>query len=497
MPERDLQETDLLSLRLFARVQRVYGRLDDLPAMLDYLAETILHMLEEVDSRHARAAHLLCSAGLLSREPGQGVFRPLRLKGRPDPAELQSFVEHVGPGDLEHPTGLMGWSAARRKVGLRRGEEWWVAERDDDRDRWGALRPASATEIAEMDQAAISAYPSLRAQLAVPVLDPEMRGEARPRHTIGIVNVESDELLTDRACQFMIAFTNSIGQPLTAALRLRDLTRMTRRLALPLTRGTLARGLLEATLHYLPGKARRGLVAIRDFHHEDRCIVEALAGHASGPAAEATVPREASVLTVADGLCGQAMLTRRVQYVPDFPRRAHAIHRPLWPDSHCTLAIPLVSGDGATCLGLLVLESGETSYAFSTQDQSFLQTAASLAAVAIAAIREPRLEHPEAVDVPALLSRLRHARLEDLPDDQIVRVNAICRALIQHRFVFPRAAEAARLTVHILREYTSRTPRIIDVDALRMIAARQREQARAAAGGAPGAYDAGDVQEAA
>jgi len=497
MPERDLQETDLLSLRLFARVQRVYGRLDDLPAMLDYLAETILHMLEEVDPQHARATHLLCSAGLLSRDPGQGVFRPLRLKGRPDPAELKSFVEHVGPGDLEHPTGLMGWAAARRKVGLRRGDEWLVAERDDDRDRWSALRPATAPEIDEMDQAAISAYPSLRAQIAVPVLDPEMRGEARPRHPIGIVNVESDELLTDRACQFMIAFTNSIGQPLTAALRLRDLNRLIRRLALPLTRGTLARALLEATLPYLPGTARRGLVAIRDFHHEERFIVEALAGDTSGSAAEATVPREATILTAADGLCGPAILTRRVQYVPDFPRRAHAVHRPLWPDSHCTLAIPLVSGDGATCLGLLVLESGETSYAFSTQDQGFLQTAAGLAAVAITAIREPRLEHPEAVDVPALLARLRHARLEDLPDDQIVRVNAICRALIQHRFVFPRAAEAARLTVHILREYTSRTPRIIDVDALRMIAARQREQARAASGGAAGALDAGDVQEAA
>jgi GAF domain-containing protein len=497
MPERDLQETDLLSLRLFARVQRVYGRLDDLPAMLDYLAETILHMLEEVDPRHARAAHLLGSAGLLSRAPGHGVFRPLRLKGRPDPAELRSFVEHVGPGDLEHPTGLMGWAAARRKVALRRGEEWLVAERDDGLDRWGALRPATPAETGEMERASISAYPSLRAQLAVPVLDPEMRGEARPRHTIGIVNVESDELLTDRFCQFMIAFTHSVGQPLTAALRLRDLDRLARRLALPLTRGTLAHALLDATLHYLPGTARRGLVAIRDFHHEDRFVVEARAGDGPGDAGDRAAPREASVLATADGLCGQAILTRRVQYVPDFPRRAHAVHRPLWSDSHCTLAIPLVSGDGSTCLGLLVLESGETSYAFSTQDQSFLRTAAGLAAVAIAAIREPRLEHPEAVDVPALLLRLRHARLEDLPDDQIVRVNAICRALIQHRFVFPRAAEAARLTVHILREYTSRTPRIVDVDALRMIAARQREQARAASGGAAGAPDGGDVQEAA
>jgi GAF domain-containing protein len=496
MPERDLQDTDLLALRLFARVQRVYGRLDDLTAMLDLLAETILQMLEEVDPRHAGAAHLLGAAGLLSRDPRSGVFRPLRLKGRPDPTELLSFVEHVGPGDREHPTGLMGWAAARRKVALRRGEEWRVAERDDSQDRWGALRPATPDEAREMEQASIAAYPSLRAQLAVPVLDPEMRGQARPRHAIGILNVESDELLSDRFCQFMIAFTHSIGQPLMAALRLRDLGRLSRRLALPLSRTGLARALLDANLHYLPGQARRGLVAIRDFHGDDRFIIEARMNMEPGSAPNGP-PRDDRVFTSDDGLFGQAIRTRRMQYVPDFPRRPHAVHRPFWDDSHCSLVIPLVSGDGADCVGLMVLESGETSYAFSTQDQSFFQTAAGLATVAIAAIREPRLEYAEAVNVPALLRRLRHERLADLPEDQIVRVNAICRALIQHRFAFPHAAAGARLTVHILREYTSRAPRIVDIEALRMIAARQREQTRATPWDEAGDRDGREVQEAA
>jgi GAF domain-containing protein len=473
MPERNLQETDLLALRLFSRVQRVYGRLDDLPALLDLLAETIVQMCEEIDPQHARAAHLLGAAGLLSRDAEHGVFRPLRLKGRPDPGELRSFVEHVGPGDTTHPNGLMGWSAARRRVALRRDEDWLVAERDDGHDRWGALRPATADETREMEQASIAAYPSLRSQLAVPVLDPEMRGQARPRHAIGILNVESDELLSDRFCQLTIAFTHSIGQPLTAALRLRDLARLSRRLALPLSRATLAQALLDATLPYLPGRGRRGLVALRDFRGGERFLIESDGG---------------GVLTPGDGLWGQAMRTRRVQYVPDFPRRPHAVHRPLWPDGLCALVIPLLSGDGSECLGLLGLESAETAYAFSTQDQGFFQTAAALAAVAVAAIREPRIEHPEAVDVPALLARLKRERLADLPEDAIVRVNAICRALIASRFSFARAAEEARLTVHILREYTSRAPRVIDVDALRMVAARQR-----VAGGAEG----GEVQEAA
>ena len=48
MPERDLQERDLLTLRLFARIQRAYGRIDDLSAMLDLLAETIVQMVREL-----------------------------------------------------------------------------------------------------------------------------------------------------------------------------------------------------------------------------------------------------------------------------------------------------------------------------------------------------------------------------------------------------------------------------------------------------------------
>ncbi|MBU1674141.1 hypothetical protein KJ839_06895, partial [Patescibacteria group bacterium] len=119
---------------------------------------------------------------------------------------------------------------------------------------------------------------------------------------------------------------------------------------------------------------------------------------------------------------------------------------------------------------------------FSSQDQSFLESVAALALVAVAGMREPRLECAEAVHVPALLQRQRCQSLRDVPDDQIVRVNAICRALIKHRFAFPAAAAETRLSVHVLREYTSRTPRIIDVEILRGIAARQAEQLRAAAG---------------
>jgi GAF domain-containing protein len=475
MPERDLQERDLLTLRLFARIQRAYGRIDDLSAMLDLLAETIVQMLEEVDPRHAAAPHVLGAAGLMSREPRHGVFRPLRLKGRPDPTELLSFVEHVGPGDLEHLTGLMGWSAARRKVALRRDDAWLVAERNDGQDRWGALRRATPDEAREMEQASIAAYPSLRAQLAVPILDPEIRGQARPRHAIGILNVESDELLSDRFCQLLIAFTNSIGQPLMAALRMGDLGRLARRLGMPHSREALAQALLDATLPYLPTGRRRGLVALRDARDPDRFAIASQVGDHPGAARHD--------LATGEGLAGAAIRTCRVQYVPDFPRRPHAVHHPLWPDSHCALVIPLTSGDGAQCLGLLVLESGETAYAFSTQDQGFYQTAAALAAVAVAGTREPRLEFPHAVSVPALLARLHRERLADVPEDQVVRVNAICRALVQHRFSFPRAAEEARLTVHILREYTSRAPRVIDVDALRAVAARPVADRAAGAGG--------------
>ena len=166
--------------------------------------------------------------------------------------------------------------------------------------------------------------------------------------------------------------------------------------------------------------------------------------------------------------------------MPDAPQRSHGVHRPFWPDSHSALAIPLLTGDEKECLGLLLLESGETSYAFSTQDQNYFQTAAAMTAVAVAGIREPRLEYAEAIQVQALLQRLKCTALKDVPEDQIVRVNAICRALVMHGFVFQKAAEDARLTVHILREYTSRSPRIIDVDVLRTLAARQEEMLRVA-----------------
>jgi len=469
-------------LRLFERAQRVYGRTDNLRAFLDLVAETLIDMLEEVDPAQGRAAHLWAAAGLLSRDPSQGIFRPLRLKGRPDPLELRSFVQHVGPGDSEDPTGLMGWSAARRTVALQRGGDWWLAERDDERDRWGSLRPATAAEAAEMRRAAIAAYPSVQAQLAVPVLDPEMRGQARPRHAIGILNIESDEPFSDRFCQFMIAFTGSIGHPFVAALRLHDFGRLSKRLALPLSRATLARDLLDATLPYLPPPGQRGWVAIRDFRAPDSFRIEALTGDAL-PEETLQAYRSGKLpLDASEGLWGQAVRTRRIQYLPDAPRRAGGPHGPFWPDSHCALVIPLVTGDGKECLGLLDLESAETSYAFSTQDQRFFETVAAMAAIAVAGIREPRLEYAEAVQLEAFLQRMRCADLSEVPEDQIVRVNAICRALVKHRFVFQKAAEEARLTVHILREYTSRSPRVIDLDALRTLAARQEEMLRVASG---------------
>ncbi|MCK4414759.1 MAG: GAF domain-containing protein [Candidatus Eisenbacteria sp.] len=469
-------------LRLFERAQKAYGRIDNLPAFLDLLAETLIKMLEEMDPVQTEAPHLWAAAGLISRDTREGVFRPLRLKGRPDPDELQSFVQHVGPGDSQHPTGLMGWSAARRKVALRSGAEWRVADRDDEKDRWLPLRPATELEIGAMEQAAIAAYPSAQAQLAVPVLDPEIRGQARPRQAIGILTIESDELLGGRFCEFLIAFAGAIGHPFVAALRTRDLGRLSRRLARPLSRGILARSLLDATLPYLPRGERRGWVALRDFRSAGRMVVETLTGRGLDEELLTRYHAGQLVFGPADGLWGQALRTCRIQYVPDIPRRPQTIHRPLWSDSHCALVIPLISGDGKECLGLLGLESGETSYAFSTQDQNFFETAAALGAVAVAAIREPHLEYADAVRLPALLQRMKCEDLSALPDDQIVRVNAICRALIKHGFVFQKAAEEARLSVHVLREYTSRSPRVIDVAALRTLAARQEEMLRVASG---------------
>ena len=120
------------------------------------------------------------------------------------------------------------------------------------------------------------------------------------------------------------------------------------------------------------------------------------------------------------------------------------------------------------------------SFAFSTQDQNYFETAAALAAVAIAGIREPRLEYAEAIQLPAFLQRMRSTALHEVPEDQIVRINMICRALVKQGFVFQKAAEEARLSVHVLREYTSRSPRIIDVEVLRTLAARQEESLRLA-----------------
>ncbi|MBP6875443.1 MAG: GAF domain-containing protein [Candidatus Eisenbacteria bacterium] len=470
------------TLRLFERTQRLYGRIDDLPAFLDLVCETLVKIVEEVDPEQTKVAHLWAAAGLLARDTRESAFRPLRLKGRPDPGELRSFVQHVGPGNIDDPTGLMGWSAARRAIALRRGENWWLAKRDDARDGWGRLECAGREDAESMRRAAIAAYPSVQAQLVVPVLDPEMRGQARPRHAIGILSVESDAVLSERFCEVMIAFAGSIGHPLMAALRMRDHDRLTRRLSLPPSRALLARALLAATLPYLPPPERRGWVALRDFREPDAFRVEAITP--AGLSEETQADYRAGKLGFAsgEGLWGQAACARRPQYLPDAPRRAQGVHRPFWRDSHCALSIPLVTGDGKECLGILHLESAETSYAFSTQDQTYFQTAAAMAAVAMPAIREPRLEYADAVQIPALLQRLRCAELRDVPDDQIVRVNAICRALVKQGFSFPKAAAQARLSVHVLREYTSRSPRVIDVEALRTLGARQEEMLRVASG---------------
>ncbi|MFH1144268.1 MAG: GAF domain-containing protein [Candidatus Eisenbacteria bacterium] len=484
-------DLDTSVLHLFERTQRIYGRIDNLPAFLDLLAESLVKMLEEIDPVQVHAAHVWAAAGLLSRDSTPGIFRPLHLKGRPDPDELRSFVQHVGPGDSESPTGLMGWSAARRKIALQRGTGWWLAERDDEHDCWGPLRPAVESEAAEMRQAAIAAYPSVQSQLAVPVLDPEMRGQARPRHAIGILSIESDEPLADRFGAFMIAFTSVIGHPFMAALRMRDLGALASRLSVPLSRATLAWSVLDATRSYLPPGARCGWVAIRDFRQEDRFRVEALSGAGLDEQLVQDYRSGRLVFAPGEGLWGQAARTRRVQYLPDASRRAQGVHRPFWPASRCALSIPLTTGDRKECLGVIHLESGETSFAFSTQDQNYFETVAALAAVAVAGIREPRLEYAEAVQLPAFLQRLRCATLGEVPEDQIVRVNMICRALVKHGFVFHKAAEEARLRVHVLREYTSRSPRIIDVESLRTLAARQEGALRVAS--RPEAWEAREV----
>jgi hypothetical protein len=461
--------------RILATTQRLYGRIDDLPSLLDLLAQSMVELLEDIAPQHADATHILSAAGLLSRNGNGGVFRPLRLKGRPDPGELRNFVEHVGPGDSLKPTGLMGWSVARRMVGLRQGREWFVAERDDGHDVWTALRPATAAEAGEMREASISAYSSLKSQLAVPILDPEIRGQARPRDAFGVLNIESDELLTRPFCDLMIGFSNAAGYPLRASVRLRDLTRFSRGLAAPISRATLAASLLDATLPYLPGKVRRGLVALRNSRADDHCVVEAMTTEGLSEERLALYRSGKLDVATAGGAWAEAIRTARSIYVPDLPRAAHELHQPFWEDTQSLLVIPLVSGGENDVLGVLGLESPETSYAFSMQDKGFFEMQGALAAVAATSIEGARLEFPDAVRVPALLKRLKKERLAEVPEDQIVRINVICRALVKHNFTFSKAADESRLTVHILREYTSRSPRIIDVEALRSAAARRQE----------------------
>jgi len=478
-------------LRLYERTQRLFGRIDDVPALLDLVAQTLVSSLEELDPAHRRAPHLLGAAGLIARSPGVGVFRPLKLAGRPDPQELSSFVEHVGPGESQQPVGLMGWSAAERKVALRRGDAWQVAERDDERDRWASLRAASEEERGAMRAAAIAAYRSIRAQLVVPILDPEIRGEAQPRRAIGIVSIESDALFQDSASRLMIAFAGALGHPVMAALRLRDVRRLAERLALVRTRTTIARNLLAATLPYLAARGRRGFVALRDRRSQDEFVIEALTGTGLDPEDLEAYRARRLRLAGHEGIWGQAVRTCRTQYLPDAPRRPRDLQRTFWRDSRCLLVVPLLSGDRRECLGLLGLESSASSFAFSAQDRSFFETAAALAAVAAAGLREPFLAYPEAVRTTALLQRAKCDDVRAVPDDQIVRINAICRALIKRRFSFRDAAAETRLSVHILREYTSRSPRVIDVEALRAAAIREAEMVRIAS--QPEAWEAHEV----
>jgi len=458
--------------RLFANSHRLYARVDNLPGMMDQLAQNLVDLLEEIDPKHGQADHLLGAAGLIARRQ-EGVFRPLSLKGRPAPEELRSFVEHVGPGDIERPTGMMGWSVARRRVPLRQGDKWFVASRDDSRDRWEPMRPATADEVAEMTQADIKAFPSLQSQIAVPILDPEMRGQARPRDAIGILNLESDELISPEFCDFLLGYSASIGYPLRVALRHQDLRRLSRGLAEPVSRASLARMLLDTNLYYLPHGRRHGLVALRDSRDDERFVVERMTTRDLPEEMLRAYRSGKLALTLGDGIWGEVIRTGRTQYLPDVSRSVREQHHPIWTETQCSLVIPLVSVEGGPVLGLLGLESGETSYAFSTQDQDFFKTTASLATAVAARIEETRLEFAEAVRVLALLKKHKKDQLADIPEDQFVRINAICRALVRSGFVFHKAAEEWRLTVHILREYTSRSPRIIDVDALRTLAARR------------------------
>ena len=458
--------------KLFANSHRLFARIDDLPGLTDQLAQNLVDLLDEFDPKHAKVEHVLGAAGLISRRYA-GVFRPLSLRGRPDPAELRSFVEHVGPGDSERPSGMMGWAVARRCAALRQGDHWFVAERDDRRDRWEPMRPATEHEVGQMQQADIKAFPSLQSQLAVPILEPEIRGQARPREAIGILNIESDEMLSTEFCSFLIGYSISIGHPLRVAVRQRDLRLLTQRLAGPMSRAALARMLLETNLTYLPRGQRHGLVALRDPRDDTRYVVERMTTEGL-PDEHLQAYRAGSLaITLSDGIWGECIRTGRAQYLPDLPRTAPTRHMRLWPNTHSAIAIPLVTTEGGPVMGFLGLESGETSYAFSTQDQNFFKTTCSMATIVAAGIEETRLEFPEAVRVPALLRKYKKDRLSDIPEDQFVRINAICRALVATGFVFQKAAEECRLTVHILREYTSRSPRIIDVDVLRTLAARR------------------------
>jgi GAF domain-containing protein len=302
-----------------------------------------------------------------------------------------------------------------------------------------------------------------------------MRGQVRPRDSIGVLNIESDELLTPRFCDVMIGFSNAAGFPLRAAVRMGDINRFARRITAPVSRASLAAALLDATLAHLPGRERRGLVALRSTRARDRCVVEAMT---TAGLPEARIERYRSGrldLATTGGAWGEAIRTGEPIYVPDLSRATHVVHHPLWEDTQSLLVVPLKAGYDGEVLGLLGLESPETSYAFSTQDRGFFEIQAALASVAAASVEEARLEYADAVQVPALLERLRKKSLAEISEDQIVRINVICRALVKHGFVFQPAADESRLTVHILREYTSRSPRIIDVEALRALAARRQE----------------------
>ncbi len=456
------------SLCLHSNLQRLYGRLHDLRSMLDLMAQAVVDTLEQMDPRHAKAASLLAAAGVLGGSGEAAVYEPLALRGRPDPAEVAGLVGPVGPGSRGRPVALIGWCTARRKIAYCEGERWFVADRDDAGDCWGPLRPAEPEEASEMRSAAIAAYPTLRTQFAVPILDPEIRGQRRPREPIGVLDVESEFPFAEEFRNFLVSFASSLGHPLKAAMRQREQASFLSKVQAARSRASLAQALLGASVAWLPRGEGLGFVAFQDRADPGLFRIEAM-----DPPPMATAAREALIsgrlmLPTGAGPWSEAVRGRRTLYVPDTSRLdGGSVGHSLWEHESCLIALPLLRPGVGDCIGLLGLACSKTTYALSAQDRAFLQSLADLGALAASRFVAPAVEYPGAVRLEALRKRNRRVQATRVTDDQIVRINTICRSLIECGFDFERAAEVSGLTVHILREYTSRSPRVIDVEALR------------------------------